>query len=198
MLSIDQIAERLKGLNFAEAAAKLGEFDSYSRTVALVFVLWRSPTPADTIRVFLKWGNICDAPWWQRSHFANSLRCAIREVALADHLEPPARAFYNALPAIIPVWRGCERGRERGLYWTTDRSVAEGFAEGKRCSNKRPTLVQAQIPKAHVFAVFVDRQESEIILDPRRLRKLSHAPYCQPSVPIDQAGSWLKQINVAA
>jgi len=26
MLSIDQIAERLKGLNFAEAAAKLGEF----------------------------------------------------------------------------------------------------------------------------------------------------------------------------
>jgi len=196
ILSIDQIAETLDGLTFAEATAKLREFDSYNRAVALVLVLCRSPTPADTVRVFLEWGNICDAPWWQRSDFANQLRWAIRKVALADYLEPPARTFYDALPKIIPVWRGCERGRERGLYWTTDRSVAEGFAEGKRFSNKRPTVVQAQIPKPHIFAVFVNRQESEIVLDPRRLRKLSHAPYCR--VPIDQAGSSLKRTSASS
>jgi len=189
ILNIDQIAERLDGLTFAEAAAKLREFDSYSRAVALVLVLCRSPTPADIIRVFLEWGNMCDAPWWQRSEFADQLRWAIRKVTLADYLEPSARTFYDALPEIIPVWRGCEAGRERGLYWTTDRSVAEGFAEGKRFSNERPTVVQAQIPKPHVFAVFVNRQENEIVLDPRRLRKLSHAPYCRPDVLTDQAGS---------
>jgi hypothetical protein len=74
MLSIYQIGERLKGLTFAEAAAKLGEFDSYSRSVALAFVLCRSPTPVDTIRVFLEWANICDAPWWNRATIANCLR----------------------------------------------------------------------------------------------------------------------------
>jgi len=50
MLSVDQITDRLNGLTFAEAAATLGEFDSYSRTFALVFVLYLSPTPADILQ----------------------------------------------------------------------------------------------------------------------------------------------------
>src|SRR5579863_8296013 len=155
MLSIDQVAERLDGLSFATAAAKLGEFDSYSRSIALQLVLLRSTMPTDTVRVFLEWGDMCDAPWWGRAVVADCLRGALRKVALVDCLGPVERSFYEALPAIIPVWRGCERGRERGLHWTTERAVAEGFAEGKRCSNKRPTLVQAQIPKPHIFAVFI-------------------------------------------
>ena len=33
---------------------------------------------------------------------------------------PPERAFYSALPYLVPVWRGCGlRGRVRGLSWTT-------------------------------------------------------------------------------
>jgi hypothetical protein len=179
MLSNDQVIERLNGLTFADAANKLGEFDSHSRSTALQLVLLRSTVPTDTLRVFLEWGNVCDAPWWGRSVIADCLRHSLRKVALADCLGPDELTFYNALPAIISVWRGCEQGRERGLHWTTDRAVAEGFAEGKRCTNKRPTLVQAQIPKPHVFAVFVNRQESEIVLDPRRLRSVSHVPYCR-------------------
>jgi hypothetical protein len=130
----------------------------------------------DTIRVFLEWANICDAPWWNRATIANCLRDAVREVTLADHLDPTEHTFYDALPAVVPAWRGCERGRERGLHWTTDRAVAERFASGRRCVNQLPTLVQAQIPKEHIFAVFVSREESEIVLDPRRLKKLSSAP----------------------
>jgi hypothetical protein len=62
------------------------------------------------------------------------------------------------------------------LYWTTDRAVAEGFAIGKRYRNRVPTLVHAEIPKPHIFAVFVNREERDIVLNPRRLRKLSAAP----------------------
>jgi hypothetical protein len=51
MLSIYQIGERLKGLTFAEAAAKLGEFESYSRSVALAFVLCRANTSGHHPRV---------------------------------------------------------------------------------------------------------------------------------------------------
>jgi hypothetical protein len=100
------------------------------------------------------------------------LREAIAQVALRDLLEPPERTFYEELPDLVPIWRGCERGRERGLSWTTQRDVAEGFAQGKRCVNANPTLVSAVIAKPHIFGVFLSRDESEIAVDPRRLRRI--------------------------
>jgi hypothetical protein len=160
-------------LSFVEAKAQLQMLGSYQRTEAMVYVMLRAPTRADAVKVFLEWGNVCDAPWAWRSLIADILRRSCAQFAIADALDSEARHFYDALPRLIPVWRGCEQGRERGLHWTTDRSVAEGFASGRRCVNERPTLAQAHIPKQHVFAVFVDRQEYEIVLDPRRLRKLS-------------------------
>jgi hypothetical protein len=107
---------------------------------------------------------------------SSTLRKACAESTLLDLLSPAERAFYSALPSLIPVWRGCEGGRERGISWTTDRSVAEQFAWGKRCKNSQPTLVRAEIPKQHIFAVFVDRQESELAIDYRRLRRLLKTP----------------------
>jgi hypothetical protein len=181
MLSIEQIVNRLSSLTFPEATSELRMFNSWSRSPALAIVLCRASTPVDIIRVFLEWGNMCDAPWWQRTIIAERLRWALSEINVADFLACDARAFYDALPPIVSVWRGCERGRERGLSWTTDRAVAEGFAEGKRCVNKSPILVRADIPKQHLFAVFIDRSESEIIVDPRRLRKLQKPDFAPDS-----------------
>jgi hypothetical protein len=115
---------------------------------------------------------MCDAPWPYRSLIAETLRRALK-VKLIDFLEPEERAWFSALPDAVPVWRGCQYGRERGLYWTTDRAVAEGFAQGKRCINQIPILVRAEIRKEHIFAVFLGRKESEIVVDPRRLRKIA-------------------------
>jgi hypothetical protein len=172
MLTIDQISEKLDGLAFAEAAKQLRMFSSYERTAALVLVMARAPTPAESLRTFLDFGDLCDAPWWNRSYLADELRQACAQVDLADFLGPAERRFFDSLPSVVTVWRGCEQGRERGLSWTTDRATAEGFARGKRYINKNPTLVRAEIPKRHIFAVFVGRNESEIVVDPRRLRKL--------------------------
>ena len=172
MLTTDDISDRLDGLTFTEAVKELGLFNSYERTTAMVLVMARSPTAADRLRVFLDWGNVCDAPWWNRSSIADMLRQACAEVSMPDLLNPADRCFYDALPRVVQVWRGCEQGRERGLSWTTDRAIAAEFAQGKRCRNKTPTLVHAEIPKQHILAVFTERQESEIVLDPRRLRRL--------------------------
>lgn len=186
MLSVNQITERLADLSFAEAEERLIQFNSWERPTALVLVMCRAPTAADRLRVFLDWGCVCDAPWRERSNIAEFLRRALTEVALADFLGPAARSFYDALPEVVPVWRGCEQGRERGLSWTTDRATAEGFAEGKRTVNKTPTLARAEIPKRHILAVFVERQESEIVLDPRHLCRLSGCKFAShpaPTVP---------------
>ena len=149
----------------------LRSFDSYSRTERMA-LLMRCSSARRCVEVFLGVGSMCDAPWPYRGPIARVLRKALREVSLVDVLEPEARAFYLALPNVVSVWRGCERGCERGISWTTSQDVAEGFARGKRCVNEHPTLVQAQIPKQHIFAVFVNRNESEVALDYRRLRGL--------------------------
>jgi hypothetical protein len=164
---------RLATLPFIEANEELVMFGSYERTEALVHVMRRAPTPADAIAAFLDWGNMCDAPWRWRSQIADILRGCCAKISLPSVLASDSRQFYDSLPDLVPVYRGCEHGRERGLHWTTDKAVAEQFASGRRCVNPRPTLAQAQIPKQHVFAVFVDRDEHEIVLDPRRLRRLS-------------------------
>jgi hypothetical protein len=103
---------------------------------------------------------------------ADLLREATAEVGLRDLLGPEERTFHEELPDLIVIWRGCERGRERGLHWTMKREVAEGFAQGKRCINASPTLVSAMIPKPRIFGVFLDRNEWELAVDPRRLRRI--------------------------
>jgi hypothetical protein len=87
--SIDQIADMLGGLTFAEAANELRMFNSWERTGALVLVLYRARTPADVISVFLEWGDVCDAPWWYRTAIAKHLRWALSDINVAAFLEPP-------------------------------------------------------------------------------------------------------------
>ena len=162
--------------SFGEADRRLALCDSYSRTSQLVQEMLCARSSAERVRLFLEWGSLCDAPWPYRSYFAQILRDAFRHVRLADMLPPGDLDWFLSLDPVIAVYRGCQSGRERGLSWTTDLKVAAGFAVGKRCSNSQPRLITAQIPKKHVLAVFADRNESEIVLDPRRLRRLADHP----------------------
>jgi hypothetical protein len=123
--------QRLLALPLDQASKELFIFDSYSRTEAMVYVM-HSAEGADQIKVFLEWGNMCDAPWPWRSIIAGILRRACSKVSLAEDLSPEACGFFDALPDLVSVFRGCEQGRERGLHWTTSRAIAEKFASGQR------------------------------------------------------------------
>jgi hypothetical protein len=158
-----------------EVSSYLYSFDSYQCTDALVWLMLGSP-PRRALRLWQEHAHDCDAPWRWRNVFADRLRQCLAELPLVEVLEGDALAFYQQLADPVPVWRGCQRGRERGLSWTTDQQVAREFAQGKRCINENPTLVNAAIPKPHIFGIHVDRSESEISLDPRRLRRLKAVP----------------------
>lgn len=72
------------------------------------------------------------------------------------------------------VYRGCSRERVRGLSWTLDEKVAQSFARGHRgIPVPDPVVVCGEIGRKHVFGVFNDRDESEIVLDPNRVRLAS-------------------------
>jgi hypothetical protein len=129
---------RGRSINFEHLAHKasleevsdyLLSFDSYARAQAMAMIMMFSCAKR-CVQIFLDWGNMCDAPWPHRSHLADALRRALAEATLIELLEAAKRTFYVGLPDFVPVWRGCERGRERGLSWTTDRAIAEGFCAG--------------------------------------------------------------------
>src|SRR5262249_7330737 len=157
---------------YSTADERLLMCDSYSRAEKLVREMYFEPSPREQIALFLQWGNICDAPWAYRGNYASILREAVAQVPLVDVLEKPDREWFDSLPDEISIYRGCTKGLERGLHWSTDIEVAKGFAIGKRCINPQPRLVSARIPKRHVLGVFTNRSESEIAVDPRRLRQL--------------------------
>jgi hypothetical protein len=159
-----------------EADLQLLHCNSYERP----FVLWREmireQSPAKRVSLFLDHFNVCDAPWPYRSYLAAELREALMDVRLEDILPEREREWFASLGPMVEIYRGCEAGRERGLSWTTEIKVATGFAIGKRCRNAKPTLITAMIPKEHIFGVSLDRKEEEIIVDPRRLRRLRQHP----------------------
>jgi hypothetical protein len=88
-------------------------------------------------------------------------------------MSPEQRKIYDALPDLVKVWRGTARSRVRSIAWSTRREAAEGFATGMRGGPfADPVIAQAFIPKEAIFWAD-DGSEAEIVLDPRRLRKLS-------------------------
>jgi len=94
------------------------------------------------------------------------------------YMESDDRDYYDDLPELVEVWRGTDRKRVRNISWTTDRKVAEKFATGMRGGAfPDPVIAHAFIPKQWVFYASNDRSEEEVVLDPRRLRKLTIEPF---------------------
>jgi hypothetical protein len=88
------------------------------------------------------------------------------------------RQFFDALPSQVPVFRGCSASRVRAIAWTTSRAVAEGFARGHRgIPVPEPVVASAIIPKEHIFFVTDKWAQREIVLNPRRLRKILVEPF---------------------
>jgi len=88
-------------------------------------------------------------------------------------MSPEQRKIYDALPDLVKVCRGTARSRVRSIAWSTRREAAEGFATGMRGGPfADPVIAQAFIPKEAIFWAG-DGSEAEIVLDPRRLRKLT-------------------------
>ena len=78
-------------------------------------------------------------------------------------------AVFCELDEVVTVYRGVTSYNEeniRALSWTLDRKTAEWFA-GR--FGESGTVYEAQISKAHIHAVFLNRGESEVIVDPKHL-----------------------------
>lgn len=86
-------------------------------------------------------------------------------------------ALLMSFPDSVPVYRGCAINKVNGLSWTTDRDKAIwfgnrfNFGTGQPPFDKECCLVAGQIAKEDIYAVFLDRGESEIVCDPKKVKR---------------------------
>lgn len=80
---------------------------------------------------------------------------------------------FQALEDTLVVYRGVtsyNANRVKALSWTLDREKAEWFAHR---FDEDGAVYEAKIDKAHVYAFFSSRNESEVIVDPAFLNELA-------------------------
>ncbi len=81
-----------------------------------------------------------------------------------DMMTPKELAALDAMPDTFRIYRGCYRENKWGLSWTTDLRTAMRFPFLTRYrSEGQSILVTAEVKKANVIALKLDRNESEII-----------------------------------
>lgn len=113
---------------------------------------------------------------WQMSENLWQYQPAIRRIM--DHNRPcrheimtaEERHAVGAMPDPITVYRGYDRpGSMKGWSWTTDPDKAEWFARRFADTGGACFVAEGEVSKQYVIAYFTRRNESEIVVDPRRV-----------------------------
>ena len=82
---------------------------------------------------------------------------------------------YGDLPQSMTIYRGCGDEGAGGFCWTLERTVAERFPTYARYRPASvPTLFIAEVEKANVVALKLDRSEAEVIAF--KVRLISEQP----------------------
>ena len=82
-------------------------------------------------------------------------------------MDQEEQSVFDKLPETITVYRGLQRNAStEALSWTLDKNVAEWFATRFNHDGK---VIEATIPKKHILAYFDRRNESEVVLDYRKI-----------------------------
>ena len=81
--------------------------------------------------------------------------------------------IFRGLDEVVTVYRGVtsyNAKNVKALSWSLNRDTAEWFAHRY---GEEGTVYEAQIEKKHICAVFLGRNEAEVIVDPKHLRDIS-------------------------
>lgn len=106
----------------------------------------------------------------------NNLVAMFKNADKSILMDGEEKAQFDSFEDTVTIYRGVTSYNAkniRALSWTTDYQTAEWFAHR---FNEEGTVYQAQISKEHILAFFSGRNESEVIVDPKRLMNITEAP----------------------
>ena len=142
-----------------------------TKPYALAFVKFAAPSlgKEDFTRMF--------ADAWVRSEMPNhdpnitrrEMLSMFRSADPALLMDPEERSQLRALEDTVTVYRGVRSSRPgsvKALSWTLSRDTAQWFANRY---GKAGTVYEATIEKKHIHALFLGRNEYEVIVDPKYL-----------------------------
>jgi hypothetical protein len=125
--------------------------------------------------VFIANWHSCDDTWAVKDRLLCQLRKAAAGASVLPHYSAEQIAFFESLPEVVTVYRGCSRERVNGISWTINREVAKDFTRGHRgIYVPDPIIVTATVKKSEIMAVFVDRAEQEIICVAKEIRNIEN------------------------
>jgi hypothetical protein len=78
------------------------------------------------------------------------------------------RKFLSELPDEFVIYRGHTKKNRKGYSWTLNSEKAKWFAE--RFNEKSSSVAFATCSKENVIAVFLGRNEFEVVVDPINLK----------------------------
>ena len=102
-----------------------------------------------------------------------------QEASAEDLMNLDERRKLAELPDELTVYRGVtEKNKDNilAMSWTMKQKTAEWFANRFEGRGK---VYQAKVRKEDILAVFLGRNESEVIIDPKNLKELS---LCEPAI----------------
>jgi hypothetical protein len=114
-----------------EIWSELARYDSHERAYPLLQALKGQP-PNVFWPVFLENWSSCDGIAKWRPHYLKLLTDMAARAPAYKFQSQSDREFYDSLPDLVTVYRGCGASRVRSLSWTTEKSTAEEFARGHR------------------------------------------------------------------
>jgi hypothetical protein len=88
-------------------------------------------------------------------------------------MDAEGRAAVDRLPDHIQIYRGAQLKHARGMSWTTGPDIAAWFAtrwSATRFGFTGAKVFTTTVEKRKILGYFRDRQEDEILIDPRRIR----------------------------
>ncbi len=108
-------------------------------------------------------------PNFTQSDFVKMFKQASPEHLMSEE----EQALLQSLPEEVTIYRGVtsyNAENVKGLSWTLKQHTAEWFAQRYSEQGK---VYQATVNKANIIAILTDRNESEVIVDPKILKDIS-------------------------
>ena len=138
----------------------------------LTFIKYTRPYLSEPGHLLAAAWTMDEAPNQDPNLSHRSLADLFRSVSPEHLMDAEELRRFQALEDSVTVYRGVTSHNAkniRALSWTLDRDTAEWFAHR---FGEDGTVYEAQIAKAHIFALFLGRNESEVVVDPQHLEQV--------------------------
>ena len=158
-----------------EAEKPFELFQMITKPYKLGFLKYAAPflSEQDTALFLSQAWIITEAPNADPNLSKRELLALFRSVDPQKLMDEEEYGLFRSLDDVVTVYRGVtsyNAQNVKALSWTLNRDTAEWFALR---FGEQGTVYEAQIPKEHICAVFLGRNEAEVIVDPKHLWDIS-------------------------